>query len=168
MPIIGVSRDANFSSLNEFNELAVLPLLVYVLCVGTLQTGYFRVHTSRQDKKQDMHPRAVTCPTALDLHSCQGGQRRCHVPYSSEPRFSAEVGSDDATCLVASDHASRLRWALILPRVLRLWTSLPYWGGLRHCHASCGSLWAACLMYKERHSWPTYAARFTCFQGVLT
>jgi hypothetical protein len=56
MPIIGVSRDANFSSLNEFNELAVLPLLVYVLCVGTLQTGYFCVHTSRQDKKQDMHP----------------------------------------------------------------------------------------------------------------
>jgi hypothetical protein len=31
-----------------------------------------------------------------------------------------------------------------------------------------GSLWAAGIMYEERHSWSTYAARLVCLHGALT
>jgi hypothetical protein len=45
--------------------------------------------------------------------------------YGSELRLLAEVGSGDATCPMAPDLASRLRWAPTLPRVLWLRTSPP-------------------------------------------
>jgi hypothetical protein len=40
------------------------------------------------------------------------------VSYGFEPHLPAEVGSGAATCPVAPDIASRLRWALALPCVL--------------------------------------------------
>jgi hypothetical protein len=49
-----------------------------------------------------------------------GGLRRCHVPYGSGPRLPAEVDSSAATCPMALDLASRLRWAPVLPRALWL------------------------------------------------
>jgi hypothetical protein len=58
--------------------------------------------------------------------------------YGSGPRFPAEVGSDAATCPVAPDLTSRLRWALAPPRVPRLQTSLPCWDGRRRRHISYG------------------------------
>jgi hypothetical protein len=112
----------------------------------------------------------------------RGGLQRYHVPYSSgpylpvevgssattcrkapDPAFSVEVGSGTNTCLVAPDLTFRLIWALVSPRVLRLQTPHPCRGGLRRCHASCGSQWATNLVNKERHSRPTYVARLTCF-----
>jgi hypothetical protein len=36
----------------------------------------------------------------------------------------------DTTCSTAPDFASLVRWGLVLPRVLRLQTPLPYRGGL--------------------------------------
>jgi hypothetical protein len=39
------------------------------------------------------------------------------VSYGSEPRLPAEVDSGTATCPMALNLASRLRWALELPRV---------------------------------------------------
>jgi hypothetical protein len=69
---------------------------------------------------------------------------RYHVPYGSGPCLSAEigsdaatwsmapdlallaeVGSDAATCPMAPNLTSRLRWALVLPRVLWLQISPP-------------------------------------------
>jgi hypothetical protein len=40
------------------------------------------------------------------------------VPYDSGPRLPAEVGSNAATCPMAPDLASRLRWVPVLPHVL--------------------------------------------------
>jgi hypothetical protein len=51
----------------------------------------------------------------------RGGLRRCHVSYGSEPRLPIEVGSSAATCPIAPDLASRLRWASTLPRVPRVY-----------------------------------------------
>jgi hypothetical protein len=62
-----------------------------------------------------------------------------HVPYGSGPRLPAEMGSGAATCLMVSDLASRLRWALALPRAPRIRTSPPSRGGLWRCHVSYGS-----------------------------
>jgi hypothetical protein len=42
-------------------------------------------------------------------------------------------------CPMASDLASRLRWAPVLPHVLWLRTSPPGCGGFRRCHVSYGS-----------------------------
>jgi hypothetical protein len=63
----------------------------------------------------------------------------CHVPYGSEPCLPTEVGFDAATCHMALDLASRLRWAPVLPCVIWLRTSPPDIGGLRRCHVSYGS-----------------------------
>jgi hypothetical protein len=50
--------------------------------------------------------------------------RTCiHVPYGSRPRLAAEVGFGVATCPVALDLASLLRWASMLPCVLWFQTS---------------------------------------------
>jgi hypothetical protein len=110
------------------------------------------VHALRQDGEQDTHPRAATCPTALDPTSLSSwaltlprvlwlwtppyswdGIRRCYVSRGSGPCLSAEVGSSAATCPEALD-----------PQ--------PCWEGLRCWHVSSDSLSATGLTYKERHS----------------
>jgi hypothetical protein len=47
----------------------------------------------------------------------------CHVSYGSGSHLPAEMGAGVATCHMASDLASRLRWASALPRAPRLRTS---------------------------------------------
>jgi hypothetical protein len=127
--------------------------------VGTLYTGYPYIQASSQDKLQAVHPHTVTCPTTLDLASqlrwdavlprvlwlrtsplSWGGFRLCHVSYSYGSRLSAQVGSGAATCVMALDLTSRLRWAPVLPHALWLRTSSPSWGGLRRCHVSYDSI----------------------------
>jgi hypothetical protein len=93
-------------------------------------------------KSRQVAERAFTLSRVIRLWispPARGGFRCCHVSYSSEARLSAEVGSDAATYPTAPDLASRLRWDPSLPRVLRLWTSPPDWGGLRRCHVPYGS-----------------------------
>jgi hypothetical protein len=97
---------------------------------------YPRVQASSQDKRQSVHPRAATCPAALDQASLLrqaltlphipwlqtsplhiGGVRRCHTSRGSEPHSASEVGSGADACL----------WLRISPLCLRrLWC----------CHAS--------------------------------
>jgi hypothetical protein len=67
---------------------------------------------------------------------------------------------------MALDYASRLRWALALPRVLWLRTSPPGGGGLWRCHVSRGSLCATSFKHKEMPSRPACAARPACSQGT--
>jgi hypothetical protein len=62
----------------------------------------------------------------------------CHIPCSSKPHLPAEVGSNAATCPVASDLASLSRWAPALPRVPQHRTSPPCRGGHRHYNMSHG------------------------------
>jgi hypothetical protein len=84
--------------------------------------------------------------------------RRCHMPYGSGPRFPAEVDSGAATCPSALDHASRPRWAPVLPRAPQVRTSLPCWEGLWHLRVS----------YDSGPRLPVgHATRLTCFQGKL-
>jgi hypothetical protein len=47
----------------------------------------------------------------------------CHMLYGSGPRLPVELGSNAATCPMAPDLASQLRWAPTLPRVIWLRTS---------------------------------------------
>jgi hypothetical protein len=63
----------------------------------------------------------------------------CHVSYGSRPYLLAEAGSSAATCPTASDPASLLKRAPMLPCVTRLRTSPPCSGGLRCCHVSHSS-----------------------------
>jgi hypothetical protein len=84
----------------------------------------------------------------------------------SESSVPSRDGSGAATCPVALDPVSLLGRAPGLPRVPRHRTLPPCSGGLRRCHVSCSSLWAAVLKNKERLNWPTYAARLVCFQGM--
>jgi hypothetical protein len=131
---------------------------------------------------------AVTCPMTLNLISylrwtpalprtlwlrtsspSWGGHRRCHVSYGFIPHLPAEVDYDAATCPMAPDLASRLRWALALSCVLWLQTLSPGWGRLRRCYVSydsgphlpaevgfgavtcpTGSPWAMSLSIKKR------------------
>jgi hypothetical protein len=72
-------------------------------------------------------PPAIWLRTPLPY---RGELRRCYVSSGSGPCLPAEVSSDAATCSVAPDLASWLRWAPAPPRVLRLRTSLPCWDGL--------------------------------------
>jgi hypothetical protein len=51
-------------------------------------------------------------------HPDCGGLQCYHVSSGSGPHLPVEVGSGAATCPVAPDLASRLRWASTLPRVL--------------------------------------------------
>jgi hypothetical protein len=66
-----------------------------------------------------------------------------HVSYSSRPHLSSKVGSGAATCPMALDCTSRLRWAPTLSCVLWLQTSPLSWDGLQRCHMSRGS--GSCL-----------------------
>jgi hypothetical protein len=66
---------------------------------------------------------APTLPRVLWLQTSppgRGGLRRCHVSYGSGPCLLAEVGSNAATCPMATDLTSRLRRDLALPRVPRV------------------------------------------------
>jgi hypothetical protein len=63
----------------------------------------------------------------------------CHVSCGSGPFLHVKESSNATTCHVASDLTSLPRRALVLPRVLRLRTSPPCQGELRHCHVSCSS-----------------------------
>jgi hypothetical protein len=109
----------------------------------------------------------VPLDTSLKSKQVTGrASTHCHVSYGFEPRLPAEVGSGSATCPMAPDLASRLRWAPVLPHVLWLWTSPPSWGGLWRCHVSRGSLWAAGLKHKEKPSSPAYAAMHACSQSM--
>jgi hypothetical protein len=78
---------------------------------------------------------------------CQGGFRRYHVSSGSGSHLPTEVGPDAATCSVASDLTSRLRWALTPLRATWLQTPPPDRGGFRCCHTSRGSQWAVGLKY---------------------
>jgi hypothetical protein len=82
------------------------------------------------------------------LPSCPVGSGAA-TSHGTEPRLPAGEGSGAATYPMASDLASWLRWALTLPRVLQF-------------------LMSRGTKYKERPSWPTYAARLVYFQGTHT
>jgi hypothetical protein len=68
-----------------------------------------------------------------------GGLRRCHEPHGSRPRLPARDSSGATTCPVASEPASLLRRAPILPCVTWLQTPPPSSRGLRCCHVPRGS-----------------------------
>jgi hypothetical protein len=87
--------------------------------VGILQTNYPSKQVSNQDKEAAPYRGRIRC---------------YHVPHGSRPCLPTEVGSDTATCPMASDPASLPRRVLVLPRVSWLQTLPPYRGGLRHCH----------------------------------
>jgi hypothetical protein len=79
--------------------------------------------TSVYRLKDKTSSRACThvLPCVLQLQTsppCQGGLQCCHVPYVFGPRIPAEIGSGAATCAMAPDLTSRLRWAPVLPCVL--------------------------------------------------
>jgi hypothetical protein len=78
-----------------------------------------------------------------------GGLWHCHMSYSSGPHLLAELGSCVVTCPMTPDPASRPGRVPVLPRVL--------WSPMGH----------GPQIYKERPSWPSHAARLTCFQGTL-
>jgi hypothetical protein len=105
-----------------FGPLYRIRLLIFSI-VGTLRTGYL---TYKPQVKISCRACIHTLPCALRLRTSPpswGGLRCCHVSYSSRPRLLTEVGSDPATCPMAPDIASQLRWAPVLPRVLWLQTS---------------------------------------------
>jgi hypothetical protein len=92
-----------------------------------------------------------TLPCLLQLWTsppCQGGLWHCHTFYGAGPRLPAEVGSSAAVCPMASDPASWPGRILVLPRILRF----PMGHGPQ--------------IYKESLGWPSYAARYACFQGA--
>jgi hypothetical protein len=94
------------------------------------------------------------------------GLRCYHMSRGSGSCLPARVGSGAAMCSMALDPTSLLRRAPVLPCVPRYHTLPPYLGGLRCYHVSRCSLWATYLKNKEMLSWPTYAARLTCFQDM--
>jgi hypothetical protein len=63
---------------------------------------------------------------------------RYHVSCGFGPYLPAEMGSDNVTCPTVLDPASLPRWALVLPRALRLRTLPPCRDGLWHRRMSCG------------------------------
>jgi hypothetical protein len=85
---------------------------------------------------------------------------RCRVPCNSRPCLPVGIGSNTATCPVAPDLASWLRWAPALPRVLwlrtsplnrgRLQTLPPNQGGFRCCYTSHDSQWVVGLRYIKK------------------
>jgi hypothetical protein len=155
--------------------------------VGTLQIGYPHIQASSEDKEQNVRPRAATClaapnpaslprwvltlPRVLRLWTSaryRGGLRRCHVSHGPGPHQPTQEGFGAAMCPMAPGLASLPRRALTLSRVTWLQTPRPYGGGLCCCHVSRSSLWVVDLKYRERLSWPSYAARLACSQGALT
>jgi hypothetical protein len=61
------------------------------------------------------------------------------VPCISRPCLLIEVGPGAATCAMAPDPTSLLRWAPVQPHVPQLRTPPPYRDGLRCCHVPLGS-----------------------------
>jgi hypothetical protein len=90
---------------------------------------------------------AFTCPIAPYLIS---RLRCCHVLYVFGLHLSAEGASGAVVCHMSPDPASRLGRIPVLSRVL--WSSM------------------GCVpqIYKEMPSWPSHAARLTCFQDMIT
>jgi hypothetical protein len=102
--------------------------LVRCLSRGGLE-GHYRYHTDR-----------VPLHTSLKSRQFVGHAfTHCHVSNGSRPRLPAEVGSSAATCPMALELTSQLRWALTLPLVIWLWISHLGWGGLQCCDVSYGS-----------------------------
>jgi hypothetical protein len=87
-------------------------LFIWLLCVSVpCRPG---TPTYKPQVKTSCRACSHTLSRALRLWtlppSC-GGLRRCHMSYGSGPRLPAKVGSGAATCPMAPDLASRLRWA---------------------------------------------------------
>jgi hypothetical protein len=131
-----------------------------LLCTTVTSIYKFEVKTS---SRTCIHawPRALWLRTSPP---CEDGLWRCHESYGFGPRLVTEVRSGVATCPAAPNLIFRLRWDLTLPRVIWLRTSPLSWCGLRHCHVSCGSLWATSLKHKEKSSKPACVARHICSQ----
>jgi hypothetical protein len=116
-------------------------------------------------------PLSVPCklgtPTyKLQVKTRSGSCIHAPPPNSTRPYLPAKVGSYVVTCPVAPDPTSLLGRALAFPRVSwlrtlpsrralvppcvpRHQTPPPCSGGLRRCHVSRSSLWAANLKNKE-------------------
>jgi hypothetical protein len=102
-------------------------------------------------------------PQHWTLPPCSGRLRRCHMSHDSGSYLSAQKSFGATTCPTALNPTSLLGRAPVLPCVPQHRTLPPYSGGLRCCHVSRGSLWAADLKNKEMFNWPTYVTRLTCF-----
>jgi hypothetical protein len=128
----------------KLDGIGLLETIKESLTIGILQTGYHSVHASSQDKEHDVHPRAATCPAALDPVSlprwaptlprtpqlqtsppCRGGLQRHHVSHSPGPCLPNEEGSDAAACPMTLDLTSQPRRAPALPHVPQLRTPPP-------------------------------------------
>jgi hypothetical protein len=101
--------------------------------------------------------RACICalPCALWLWTLPPGRGRlwcCHVPHGSGPRLPTQEGSDAAMCHIASDPASLLKRAPVLPRAPRLRTLPPCLEGLRFYHVFHNPQRVVSLKNKERLS----------------
>jgi hypothetical protein len=79
-----------------------------------------------------VHQHTATCchmlpcaPWLWTQPPCSGGLLRCHVFHGSRSRIPTQEGSGVATCPMATDSASLLGRAPVLPRVSRLRTHLP-------------------------------------------
>jgi hypothetical protein len=128
--------------------------------VGTLQTGYPRVHASSQDKKWGVQPCAAMCPVTSDpasqlrwdlrlprvqrlrnLPPSQGGLWCCHVSQGTRPIGRAlehHMSHGSRSCLPA--------------------------GRAPSSHASSDPLWAVGLKHEEKPSRPACAAGLACSQ----
>jgi hypothetical protein len=147
--------------------------------INTLQIGYPHIQDSSQDKKHDMHPHAAMCLTAPDptsllrwapaLPHALRLRTPLPLPYVQWLQTSPPCWGGLWRCQMSSGFGPRLLtgWTPASSRVLRLRTPPLCRGGLQHSHVFCDSLWVVGLIYKERHSWPTYAVRLACFQDVL-
>jgi hypothetical protein len=153
-------------------------------CIGTQQIGTLTCRLQVKTRSRAcIH--MLSCVLQLWIQPlCRDGLRHCHASYGFGPRLPVETGSGAATCPTTPDLTNLSRRAPALPCAIWLWASPPCRGGLQRCHVfhgfeprvpvgesssvatrpavSCG---ARGLEYKERFSWPSYAARLMCFQG---
>jgi hypothetical protein len=96
--------------------------------IGTLHTGFPRVHASGQDKRHGMHPHATTC---------HHGTGTCYVSKAQDP-------SPPPRRALALPCAQRLRTptpsrrGLALPRVPQHRTPFRCYEGIQQRHASFG------------------------------
>jgi hypothetical protein len=90
--------------------------------VGTLQTGYPRLHALSQDEGQDMHSHTLTCPWHRLCHLARALRCR-HTSCGTSSRFLAQGSSSATTCPVAPALESWLGVAQVLPHVM--WRQLP-------------------------------------------
>jgi hypothetical protein len=126
-----------------------------------------RSYGTRPHLPTEVSSGATTCPTApnptflprwapalpcIPWHRtpppCWGGLWSYHMSYGSGPHLPTEVGSNPIACPMALDLASRPGRVPVLPCVPQF--------PMRH----------GPQIYKERLSWPTYAAKLVCFQGT--